>query len=298
MHHGRPYKIHWYGAREEDQALLEPLVPFRGTPPGGEISKRSRSRLGYRVPLEDGRAIYIKRYKVTGLRRRSAALAGPSKARREYNVSVWAEKRGLPVARVLGGADVYSHGRLRESYIAHEAFEPALTLEDITRAWNREASSGDRDQLRRDVAAMLVGVQQKGLEHVDLRAEHILVRQTEEGPAELCLIDLDNARRHRSPLGFSAIVRNLVQINRSMWYPQVSPFERLKFLREYIKVHPRLSNANTRDLWKRIAALSAIRKRKGPRSMRFLVRGIRLWDRTRFELTGTISSGLRKRLKT
>lgn len=251
--------IRWQVPSQSEQELLEALVPFREPPEGAEEIKRSRSRLVVRVRLKNGRSAYLKRYRVKGWARQAASLLHPSKVKREYTICQEAKKRGLPVAPVIGAAEVQQSGFLVESYIAHEAVEPAVSLQELLRNPAADLAPLGREGLLKALAHFLVFMQENGVEHADLQSSHILVRLPIQLPPEFVLIDLDGARLHEGSLGREAVIRHLVQLNRSLWGKAPTPPERLQFLRELIKVHPRLVGLGARRLWYRVAFLSALR---------------------------------------
>jgi hypothetical protein len=82
----------------------------------------------------------------------------------------------------------------------------------------------------------------------------------------------------------------MVQINRSTWGLGLSAWDRLRFLREFIKVHPRLGHYRAGPLWRRIALESALRRKKSPPF-------VRLQLRARDEFDDKIPEALRRVLK-
>jgi len=282
--------VRWLVPSKHERELLEPFVPFGPDTEGREEIKRSRSRLVIRQQLADGRSVYLKRYWVKTRGRKAASLFHASKVKREYAVSRAAFDLGLPVARVVGGAEIRRGGFLVESYIAHEAVEPSVPLQALVQNPDADLGPLSRRDLLAALARFLLSIQIKGLEHNDLQSDHVLVRCPLSNPPEFALIDLDGARLHSTPLGLAAIVNNLVQLNRSLWGKVPLPQERLQFLRELIKVHPRLKEQGVARLWRRVAVLSALRreKRSYPK---------RLFYRSQFELRGQIPGQLQRILK-
>lgn len=284
--------LHWFCRSDEDQKLLEPLVPYGEPPSGARVVKQSRTRKVLRATLADNRAVYIKRYKIGSIPRRIASLVHTSKARREFQVNMEAERRQVPVARVLGGVEVEKNLTIRENYLIHEAVEPACDLKEYCQRFEKVSESEPLAELRRSLVRFLVEVQGKGFKHDDFRADHILVCDGDDSESGLqfVLIDLDNAAFRNGPLGYDDIVHNLVQLNRSLWGKWPSLWERLKFLREFIRVHPRLCNQSTLELWTRIAVLSVQRRRKDPWPIQVL-------DSARFEMTGKMPPHFRKDMR-
>ncbi len=282
--------IRWLVPSQETQEMLEEVIPLREPPTSGKEVKRSRSRLVVQQFLRDGRSVYLKRYKVKTPGRKAASLVHPSKVKREYTVSQAALERGLPVAPVIGAAEIRQSGFLVESYIAHEAVEPSISLQELLENPTADLGPLSRKELLAAVAHLLVTVQQKGLEHDDLKSHHILLRRPLEKPPQFVLIDLDGARLHSGPLGLGAILNNLAQLNRSLWKKVPAPAERLQFLRELIRVHPRLEEQGVGRLWRRVAVLSALRRKK-------ISRAERLRYRLQFELGGQIPRELYRILR-
>jgi len=251
--------IRWLVPSRREQELLEALIPFDDLPENAREIKRSRSRRVLQVRLKDGRSAYLKRYRVKSRPRQAASLFHPSKARREYTVCREARRRGLPVAAAVGAAEVRRHGFLLESYIAHEAVEPAVPLQELLRSPQADLGPLSRKALLKALAGFVASIQQSGIEHDDLQSSHILVRLPIQPSPQFTLIDMDGARLHPGPLDRREVIRHLAQLNRSLWGKAPTPRERLQFLRELIKVHPQLKGVRAKPLWERIALLSALR---------------------------------------
>lgn len=258
--------VRWLVPSRREQQLLEALIPFDDLPDSAREIKRSRSRLVLKVQLKDGRSAYLKRYRVKSRPRQAASLVHPSKAKREYAVCREATQRGLPVASVIGAAEVRRHGLLLESYVAHKAVEPAASLQELLRNPQADLGPLSRKALLEALAGFVASIQESGIEHDDLQSSHILVRLPIQSSPQFVLIDMDGARLHPGPLGRREVIHHLAQLNRSLWGKAPTPRERLQFLRELIKVHPQLKGVRPKPLWERIALLSALRWGKKSRA--------------------------------
>jgi len=282
--------FHWAAESIEVLDRFRGLCPFERPPEGAEVAKTSRSRFVIRIEWAAGQAVYIKRYRLLDWKRRAASWIHASKVRRERELTEEALRRGIAVPRAMATLEIRRGGRLVESYLVQEAIEPAVSLEALLRQSPRLKPWAEPERFRAALIRFLIGIQQKGFKHEDLRADHILIRESAADPPGFVLIDLDGARLQNGPLGLSQIVHNLVQLNRSTWGLGLSAWDRLRFLREFIKVHPRLGHYRAGPLWRRIALESALRRKKSPPLERLRLR-------TRYEFQGKIPEALSRVLK-
>lgn len=280
----------WLHTPQMVQSHLQKWIPFDSPPKDTQMIKSSASRMVVKAPLDDNRTVFIKRYRIQSFGHMLVSLFHASKARREFLATQMAQVKGISVATVLAAAEQRVTGFLRESYLVLEAIEPSKSLEELLTkdfaTWEKKAQQDFLSQLCR----YLVEVQEKGFKHDDFRSDHILIRQSPGIQQEFALIDLDGAKDYGAPLHRDAIIHNLVQLNRSLWREVPTPWQRLQFLREFTKVHPRLKNETVSRLWHEVAFLSALRKSR-------VAPPLRLAYRICFHFTGKIPESLRPWLK-
>lgn len=282
--------FHWAAESIEVLDRFREICPFEHPPEGAGVAKISRSRFVIRIEWAPGQAVYIKRYRLLDWKRRAASWVHSSKVRRERELTEGAVRRGISVPRAMATLEIRRGGRLVESYLVQEAIEPAVSLETLLRRSLHLEPLTEPDRFRAALIRFLTGIQQKGFKHEDLRIDHILIREPVSDSPVFVLIDLDGAKLSNGPLGLSRIVQNLVQLNRSTWGSGLSAWDRLRFLREFIKVHPRLGHYRAGPLWRRIAVESALRRKKSPSLERLRLR-------SRYEFNGKIPEALSRMLK-
>lgn len=280
--------IIWLGESETGRSLLPSIIPFEKLPLGAELIKQAPTRIVVRVTLPDGRAAFVKRYRLKSCFHRMASWVHASKARREYQVSLQAAEAGIPVAPVLGAAEVYHRGLLFESYVIQESVEPARSLLQLLRHGVLKERSEDFRRISGNLAGFTVFAHDHGFLHDDFRTDHILLKKFTEDSPEFILIDLDNSRLLKRPLTRKEVLQNLVQLNRSLWKDPPGPLSRMRFLRTLIRIHSGLRGCNPRVLFRQVFVCSAIREYRLP-----FWRRIPEW--IRFQVTGQIPEQLRSR---
>lgn len=179
--------LQWIIAEDAD-TWLPPLLlhdpdEFLLTNPPGEVIKESPVRMAVTISGPRGR-LFLKRYKVRGLRERLKHLFAPSKARREWEMVRFALRRGIPTPLPLAMGERRKGGILQEAFLITQALSPSIPLIDMMPEKGYEGSI-----LR--AARLIRRVHDARLFHQDLHAGNILV-QRDEGT--LYVIDLHRAK--------------------------------------------------------------------------------------------------------
>ena len=196
------------------------------------VAKKMRTdRITLRFKLDDNgtqRAFYIKRHVrsswkecIKPLLRLTWPILG---ARNEWRAILDFHEVGLatmtPVA--LGESGV-------NSFLITEALENCVKLSEINANYVDGASIDDlRIRLIRDVARIARKMHGAGMHHQDFYLGHLMQSQSNAGI--IYVIDLGRVQK-QAQLSRRWIVKDLAQLDFSA---QVSPRERLRFLREYL----------------------------------------------------------------
>lgn len=212
--------------------------------------KSRAGRATYLVHLAD-RDVYVKRHGPGGLGQALADWFRGSAARREWNRTLEAQRRGVPTARPIAFGEQTCHGQVRASCLVTEAIEGAVPLDRFVRDRIETLSPGPRQELRRRllhrVARFVARLHQAGVRHGDFHAGNLLVvgheLEDDRRPA-VYLIDLADAR-FSGPLEWPAVRASLIVLH-AEWFDRLTVAERWRFLRTYLAHRPAL-HAPPRD---------------------------------------------------
>jgi heptose I phosphotransferase len=197
------------------------------------IAKKMRTdRITLRFTLDDGgneRAFYIKRHGRSSwkeylkpLLRLTWPILG---ARNEWNAILEFHAIELPTMTPIAFGESGSN-----SFLITEALENCEKLSKLNREGDGPAplNPSVRSGLLREVARLTRKMHEAGLHHQDYYLGHLLRSQAD--PKQLYIIDLGRVRKQRK-LSRRWIVKDLAQLDFSA---DASPWERLRFLREYL----------------------------------------------------------------
>jgi len=180
--------------------LLEADPADVGKIPGARVVKENPVRTVWRVPRESGRAVYLKRFRVSLFPGALKYLVVPSRARAEWDASRGLREAGIPAAEVLGYSERRASGFLTGASCAVEEFPDALELVPwMFRRWGKagpwtaEQAAARRALLER-LGRVLRQLHDAGFRHPDLHGGNLLLAK-EGDPPEMCLIDLHTVSR-------------------------------------------------------------------------------------------------------
>jgi tRNA A-37 threonylcarbamoyl transferase component Bud32 len=201
-------------ARPGMRASVEALCTALDDPgqlPGSVLIKASQARRVWRMKL-DGRSVYVKRYRVRGLRERLKYRVAPPRAEAEWRAALALAQAGIEAAAPLAVGVAHSGGWLRDAFfVAAEApGEPFTTLLDSLRS-----RRGGVAPLLRATAALHERLREAGILHPDLHGGNMLVRM-QAGEPRIALVDLHSIRLPRlSPRRVRARMR--AKLAHSLW---------------------------------------------------------------------------------
>jgi tRNA A-37 threonylcarbamoyl transferase component Bud32 len=181
---------------------------------GGRVVKDSRIRWAGTLPVGEGRALFIKQYRIAGRWQRIKYLLCPSRARKEWRMSRLLSEKGIMTPKALGMIERRSHGMLQDSFFVAEAIENTTDLIDFCKKRFGGSFGGEE---KKHVLTLLAEatrrIHESGLLHRDLHGGNFLI--PEDGPRSLYLVDLHDTRMQR---GISSTRRlwNIAQIFNSL----------------------------------------------------------------------------------
>lgn len=165
---------------------------------GGRIVKDSRVRWAAIFSGPDGHGLFVKKFKVKNWKERLKYCVLPSRAMREWDVSLAARQKGVKVPTPVGIMERTQGWFLKESIYVSEAIEGARPLMDFFRERFPEKDLKGEEHKRRIVRLLgdtLRRIHDGGLFPADLHAGNFLIRKSGEVP--LYLIDLHSARMRK-----------------------------------------------------------------------------------------------------
>jgi len=166
---------------------------------GGRIIKDSRVRWAAIFPGPDGQALFIKKFRIKNWRERLKYLGLPSRAMKEWDVSLALRQKGMEIPKPLGAMDRKRWGFLEESLYISEAIEDAQPLIDFFVDRFGEGSSkgdGEKKRLIATLGRTVRCLHDGGLFQADMHAGNFLINK--EGDGALHLIDLHRAQIRKS----------------------------------------------------------------------------------------------------
>jgi tRNA A-37 threonylcarbamoyl transferase component Bud32 len=128
--------------------------------------------------------LFLKRYKIRGVREQLKYIFFPSKAQKEWEMACLARRSGIPIPLAVAIGERHKGGMLQDAYLITQAISPSLPLIELI-------SEGDQKDLLFRAARLLRQIHEAGLFHQDLHAGNILVGMEEK---KLYLIDLHRSR--------------------------------------------------------------------------------------------------------
>ena len=275
----------WRGWAADDWAdAVEALlagIPGAGPLFGDKATllKEGRTSTVWRVRLDDGRSLIIKRHNRAQSRGPVRGLLGASRSMTAFRRGHALLVRGVATARPAAAADLRRGGAVGDTLLATEPIEGALPLPEWLRG-NPPAAL--RRHVTWELARMVQRMHAMGLAHRDLKAPNILVAPADGPSPRPVLVDLDGLVRTRR-VSVRRRIQNLMRLSVSLdEWGVARPTDRLRFLRAYLA--PRGCPApitllarrrgktaaaqRLRRWWKRIARASARKlealRRKAP----------------------------------
>lgn len=188
--------------------------------PGAVKVKENPVRTVWRVPRDGAPAIYVKRFRVSGVKDALKHLVLPSRARAEWDASLGLNAAGVPAVEVVAYGERRAAGLLRGAVCAVLEFPGAMEL--VPWMFARFGQEGpwttsqreEREELLRRLGALLRRLHDAGFVHPDLHGGNLLLSR-EGSPPDLRLVDLHTVRRPGSA-GTAARRRDLSVLLHSM----------------------------------------------------------------------------------
>lgn len=168
----------------------------RVTVHGGRVIKDSRLRWAVTLPIEEGKIIFVKKFRIFGGLQGFKYLIRPSGAMREWLVSRFLSQEGILTPMALGIVERRKHGILKESFFIAEGLDESEDLIDFYK--NRMGRLNQRkklNQILRLLAETTRKIHDIGLFHTDFHGGNILV--ADEDSPSLYIVDLQHAKKQR-----------------------------------------------------------------------------------------------------
>jgi tRNA A-37 threonylcarbamoyl transferase component Bud32 len=183
--------LRWTIAEETAQwlssLLLDDLKKFLRKHPPQKILKVSLVRTVSIISGPRGR-LFLKRYKIRGLKEQLKYLVVPSKARKEWLMARQALRKGISTPVPLAMAERRTGRFLRDAFLITQAIIPSSPLIELI-------PDGKQKTLLSQTAQLIRKAHEAGLFHQDLHAGNILVGSKKK---RLYLIDLHRSKFVRS----------------------------------------------------------------------------------------------------
>lgn len=225
--------------------------------PVAELVKRGRGRSTWRAAT-NGATLYAKLHDDEGLTATLWRRWGGDRARREFEATLAAERRGVAVIRAV------AFGRRRGASVF--VSEEAAGAEPLAAVWAREVSAaalpqrrGAADPLIDAVAALFAAAHERGFAHRDNHPGNILAARRPDGAWHVCFADVHGSRLGGRPLSMDDSLLSLAQLDQ-FFHRVATRSERLRFWRAYGTGRGAADRRSTGDLRETLAALAKARQ--------------------------------------
>ena len=163
---------------------------------GGRVLKDSRLRWAAILPIEEGKTIFIKKFRILSGLQGFKHLIRPSGAMREWLVSRFLSQEGILTPTALGIVERRKHGILKESFFIAEGLDESEVLLDFYK--NRMGRLNQRkkgNQILKLLAETTRKIHDIGFFHRDFHGGNFLV--IDGDPPSLYIIDFHYAQKQR-----------------------------------------------------------------------------------------------------
>ena len=235
------------------RTLLE-AIEYIERDPNTTVIKRSAINLVLRANLF-GRDALIKRYDLPRDLDRFKYLIRDSRGRRAWAAARTLTGLGIPTPEPLGFLEIYEGRIAMRSYVITEFLADAVSTYKWTKTNYHRRPQEWQEQFRRDLAASLLALYDRGIYHADTKTPNLLMTHPDDAARrQLFWIDLECVNAGVTPSRHE-IIRNLVQLNGS-FRRGVPESDRMAFLRDIARRfpwldHPRVINKIRRWTMKR-----------------------------------------------
>ena len=206
-----------------------------------KVIKDGPLRTVYHVPIGDS-GIYIKHYRVPGLRSKARQWIRGGKARNEGDKALQLAAIGIPTINPIALGEERKFGLIYENYLVTEEIEGVEPLdkflEQMLCTYEATRVQKIRRLINEELARLCARLHKSGLLHGDFHPGNLLIKLDENDHPLLVLIDLDALRHRGIPLRQNEIRDNLAQLNNYFW-SRSSRAERFRFLENYLKYRRR-----------------------------------------------------------
>lgn len=236
-------EVGWWVRTEWREALLGPdglrLEEWRDSNRTTTV-KTGPHRVVYRVETAKG-AVYVKHYKVPGLREILRQWFRRGKARNEAKRARKLARIGIPTITPIALGEQRRRAFLFENYLISPEIPGSRPLDQFVEEYlptlpvAQQAKT--RRALAREVALLTARLHDAGFLHQDFHPGNVLVRVLGPDQIELAMIDLDALRRPKR-IDQSSVKTNLALLNHYFWF-RCDRADRLRFLKCYLEARQR-----------------------------------------------------------
>jgi hypothetical protein len=227
----------------------------------GDVIKRIKAKTVLRLEFNHQgakRIFYLKRHGLefigfAGLWRRFLNRCGGSQGRLEFeNICDFRKNNFATVVPVAAGEKVY-RGLWVKSFLITEDFSPYISLEEMLAHQPRFFTGPEGVRRRRillgEISRIARNMHQRGLNHLDFNATHILLHY-ENGslPPKLALFDFQRVSRRRL-LRFRWKIKSLARLNYSLPTEIFSEADRRHLFLSYLKKNKLANTDRLQWLW-------------------------------------------------
>jgi hypothetical protein len=227
----------------------------------GDAIKRIRAKTVLRLEFNDKgakRIFYLKRHGkefigFTGLLQRFFTRSGRSQGRLEFENICDFRKNNFPTVVPVAAGEKFCRILWVKSFLITEDFSPYISLEELLEHQPQFFTSPEGVQRKRilldELSRLARNMHQRGLNHLDFNATHILVHY-ENGslPPKLALFDFQRVSK-RKFVRFRWKIKSLARLNYSLPVEIFTEEDRLYLFMSYLKKNKLANTDRLQWLW-------------------------------------------------
>lgn len=233
------------------------------------LVKHGPRRAVYRVDAGQEK-LFVKHYRCSRWWQAVVHLFRSSPSRREFRRARESLLRRIPTTVPLAWLESRRHGLVYDSFLVTHAIDDGCSLDEYVQsvlpALGAEAKARRRHALAAKLARLCAAAHRQGIDHDDLHAGNILVRNVEcqdgarGGPPELYLIDLPGVRISNS-LSHRRTIASLAKLG-AAFASLATKTDACRFWKTYLAERADLDWGDSRTVARRIMrAIPALRRR-------------------------------------
>jgi len=164
----------------------------------GLVVKNSRTTKAVLSALDNGKAVFIKRYNNKGLKYSLKYMARKARAFRAWKSAWTIEVCGVPTPQNIAAVSFRKFGILKSAYLITECLPNTVDVLDFYKIIQKNEKL--RDQYVDDIVRMIAILHENGIRHGDLKLSNIYIQFHGKDQYSFGMWDLDGTKYYKDGL--------------------------------------------------------------------------------------------------